>query len=211
VWEKGLDDLGIPNSGNLNMGNLDSISNNAGKIATKVAESKERWGVEKVTIVAHSKGGLDSRHYIENADDIQQLIQLGTPNGGSPLANVAQAGALLAFGATTTILVNALLTPAGYQLTTTYMSIYNANHGRNKDTQYTSVGGDYDPDCFLLNPFCRPLERMLLSISGSPGDTIVPLWSAHALPYSTPILFPSSGANKDATHSELHQSNDLFT
>ena len=46
--------------------------------------------LDKVTIIAHSFGGLVSRYYIEQLagdKDVRNLIMLGTPNHGSPLAN----------------------------------------------------------------------------------------------------------------------------
>ena len=44
--------------------------------------------VEKVNIVAHSKGGLDARWYIAHggANKVANLIMIGTPNSGSPAA-----------------------------------------------------------------------------------------------------------------------------
>ena len=61
------------------------------------------------------------------------------------------------------------------------MGIYNSTHGRNAKVKYTALAGDYDPDCFFLNIFCRPVDRLLLLISGKPGDTIVPASSVHSL------------------------------
>jgi hypothetical protein len=43
-----------------------------------------------VNIVVHTKGGLDARVYLGSNlsnDDIVNLIMIGTPNTGSPLAN----------------------------------------------------------------------------------------------------------------------------
>ena len=41
----------------------------------------------KVNIVAHSKGGLDARAYLANGtEDVTNLIMIGTPNDGFPLA-----------------------------------------------------------------------------------------------------------------------------
>ena len=40
-------------------------------------------------MVGHSKGGLDARVYLANSGthDVANLIMIGTPNGGNPLAN----------------------------------------------------------------------------------------------------------------------------
>jgi hypothetical protein len=94
VWTSQLTARGLPHTNELNMGNLDSIQNNAGKIGRVVASSRQRWGVDKVNLVCHSKGGLDSRHFVEGNDSVDQVIQIGTPNAGSPLADTVQ-GAVL--------------------------------------------------------------------------------------------------------------------
>lgn len=203
VWVPRLNDLGILTDNDLNMGGLDSIGNNAAKIGVVVDRDTNRWGVDRVNLVVHSKGGLDSREYAENNDTVDQLLQLGTPNAGSPLANVAQAGSVVLFGLGGTAIVNLLAGPAGIQLTTFYMNNYNSNHGSNPKVQYTALGGLYDPDCF----FC--ISRLQTAIVG-PGDTIVPLSSAHALPYTIDRTYASSGADKDATHSGLHSSQPIF-
>ena len=56
-----------------------------------------RIAVQKVDVVAHSYGGLLTRWYIEQSGefasrrDIRSLLMLGTPNLGSPLANMVDA------------------------------------------------------------------------------------------------------------------------
>ncbi|MFL6408395.1 MAG: esterase/lipase family protein, partial [Nitrososphaeraceae archaeon] len=55
-----------------------------------VEDFKTNTGSEKINIVAHSKGGLDARVYLANNllnDDVANLIMIGTPNAGSPLAD----------------------------------------------------------------------------------------------------------------------------
>ena len=69
----------------------------AGKLRDRIAG----LGVAKVDIVAHSMGGLVARYYIEKLDDggyrdrVRSLTMLGTPNLGTPWANVACTFALL--------------------------------------------------------------------------------------------------------------------
>ncbi|MFN2511909.1 MAG: choice-of-anchor X domain-containing protein [Pyrinomonadaceae bacterium] len=207
-WVNKLNSLGIPNSNRLNMGNLDSIQDNARKIATEVANATQRWGVDKVDLVGHSKGGIDSRHFVENNDSVERVIQLGTPNGGTRLADVGQ-GIVVFFGGLPGFLISAFAGPAGVQLTRPYMGIYNATHGPNPKVKYTALAGDYDPDCFFLNPFCRPLDRLLLLISGT-GDTIVPVSSVHALGYTENRRFRSSGGNGEAKHTQLNGSSGVY-
>jgi pimeloyl-ACP methyl ester carboxylesterase len=55
-----------------------------------VEDFKTNTGSKKINIVAHSKGGLDARVYLANnllKDDVANLIMIGTPNVGSPLAD----------------------------------------------------------------------------------------------------------------------------
>jgi len=209
LWRPRLKTLAIPSYG-AQLGKVDTIEANARRIDFEVAAAQLRWGVDRVNIVSHSKGGLDSRHFAESNDSIDQLLQLGTPNAGSPLADVAQ-GAVLSIPVIGPILsiISSFLVPAGVQLTTPYMAGYNLFHGRNPSVDYTALAGQYDPDCFFLNPFCRPIPRLLLAITG-PGDTIVPERSVHALRYTLNRTFFSKGKNQEATHFGLYDSNPIF-
>jgi pimeloyl-ACP methyl ester carboxylesterase len=208
-WVNKLNSLGIPNSNRLNMGRLDSIQSNSIKIAGEVANATRRWGVDKVDLVCHSKGGLDSRHYVENHDTVERVIQIGTPNGGTRLADVGQ-GIAVYFGGIPALLFSTFAIPAAVQLTRPYMGVYNATHGPNPKVKYTALAGDYDPDCFFLNIFCRPVDRLLLLISGKPGDTIVPVSSVHALSYTENRRFSSSGGNGEAKHTQLNGSSGVY-
>lgn len=202
IWPNGLDNRGIPFD-IIDMGRLDTIGANAGKIATKVAELKRRFGVDKVNIVAHSKGGIDSRHFVENKNDVARLSQIGTPNAGSPIADYIQAGALGLFGIGGSLASNLLAGGAGgYQLTTAYMNGYNQAHGFNPKTLYVSLAGDYSGGGFV--------DNFLNSIISDGDDTIVPVSSVHALPYAAHLLYSSSGANKQAKHTEQAGSPDIF-
>lgn len=212
-WGNAFADMGLPYSHDLNMGALDSIANNAMKIGVKVNSVKDQWGVDKVNLLCHSKGGLDARHYVEYHNDIEQMIQIGTPNAGSPLADAIQACAINASPGIA-VLANLLAGPAGVQLTTYYMRGYNLFHSINPNVKYTALAGDYDPDCFLLNPFCKPIERLLLGITGK-GDTIVPISSVHSINGIAPLTYTSIGDNKQATHTQQTSSsmayNELYS
>lgn len=204
IWVPKLRELGVPASSDINpnMGNLDSIQDNAGEIAAAVEKAKDRWGVDKVNLVTHSKGGLDSRQYVETADTVETVVMLGTPNAGSPLADLVQA-ALVAVSPSGSIVVNALAGAAGVQLTRPYMALYNSNHDYNDKVSYNALAGQYDPQCF----FC--ITKVLTWIVG-PGDTIVPVSSVHSLPYTRNFQFGSAGADKDSTHTQLEHSLPIF-
>lgn len=60
------------------------------QLSSIVERFKEQTGAEKINIVAHSKGGLDARVYLAanpSNNDVANLIMLGTPNEGSPIAD----------------------------------------------------------------------------------------------------------------------------
>jgi pimeloyl-ACP methyl ester carboxylesterase/subtilisin-like proprotein convertase family protein len=201
-WKQKIEGLGIPYASismhqGLSLG-LDSIADNAGDIAAKVNELKARWGVQRLNIVAHSKGGLDSRHFAESNDSIEKIIQIGTPNGGSPLADAAQKGALRLLTKTlpgTVIYIGSLLAaPAGVQLTTYYMSVYNFAHGANPKTEYTSLAGDYRFGGLGL------WDAATSAFYDGRNDLIVPVWSVHRLNYARHLTHESTGGDHSARH-----------
>ena len=66
-----------------------SILNNAMQLKEEIIKILEAEGVDKVNIIAHSKGGLDSKYMIENLgmeDSVASLTTLCTPHKGSPIA-----------------------------------------------------------------------------------------------------------------------------
>ena len=56
-----------------------------------VQEVRSLTGQNQVNIVGHSKGGLDARVYLDQSHthNVANLIMIGTPNRGDPLANEA--------------------------------------------------------------------------------------------------------------------------
>ena len=66
-----------------------SILNNAMQLKEEIIKILEAEGVDKVNIIAHSKGGLDSKYMIKNLgmeDHVASLTTLCTPHKGSPIA-----------------------------------------------------------------------------------------------------------------------------
>ncbi len=213
LWGPKLDQLGLPNSTALNMGALDSIENNAGKIGVEVAKAKTRWGVDKVNLICHSKGGLDARHYVESHSDVAQVIQIGTPNAGSPWADLARAAliALQAESRLPVVFLSDLTLPAGRQLTTGSMALYNLFHSHNTNVTYTALAGDYDPDCAFLLFGCPEPAWALASVVAGEGDGIVPVSSVHALSYMGQRTFASQGSNLDSVHTHLTEASGVFS
>jgi pimeloyl-ACP methyl ester carboxylesterase len=208
VWMPSLNNLGLPNSGELNMGNLNGIEDNASQVASEVSAARQRWGVDKVNLVCHSKGGIDSRHFAEHSDSVERLIQIATPNAGSPVADYVQVLLVVGAGLYNTLVINELAGPAGYQLTRPHMALYNYLHGFNPKIEYTALAGDYTLGCTSFS--CRVFETFLFGILGR-GDLIVPVSSVHSLGYTQNRLFSSAGSDMQATHFGQTGSPDIFT
>jgi pimeloyl-ACP methyl ester carboxylesterase len=98
-WVGQLEDLGIhakavsfeddPTTA-VNEDECGSAEDHAAQLNQWVSNFKVETGSEKVNIVTHSKGGLDARLYLAknpSSDDVANLIMIGTPNEGSPLAD----------------------------------------------------------------------------------------------------------------------------
>lgn len=67
-----------------------TIEENGNAIAKTIDRALKETGAEKVNIIAHSKGGLDSRYAISTlgyADKIASLTTMSTPHQGSELIN----------------------------------------------------------------------------------------------------------------------------
>ena len=66
-----------------------SAADHAKELNNIVLDVLSETGRDRVNIVGHSKGGLDARLYLQGGtDDVANLIMIGTPNAGSPLAEI---------------------------------------------------------------------------------------------------------------------------
>ena len=66
-----------------------TIENNAEQLKGIILGILDGTGCEKINIIAHSKGGLDSKHMIARlgmSDKVASLTTLSTPHKGSPVA-----------------------------------------------------------------------------------------------------------------------------
>ena len=104
-----------------------SAKQHAIELEKMVQEIKGQSGAQKINIVGHSKGGLDARVFLDNTDtkDVANLIMIGTPNAGSPVAET-----------------NDICAPAAYDL----RPGANATEAAiNPDTKYYTIAGDWMP------------------------------------------------------------------
>lgn len=92
------------------------IEDTAADLAAKLAAVGLAAGDDKkLTILAHSMGGLVSRWFIERAgggEVVDHLVMCGTPNGGSPFGQLATARRVAT--ALTTVLLNYVPTAAAF-------------------------------------------------------------------------------------------------
>lgn len=141
--------------------------------AAQIEVARERFGVEKLNIVGHSKGGIDSRAYLAflGGDRVPNLVMLGTPNAGSPVADIVKAAGILSpvIGGIASLIGDPALT----ELTVVYTNqVYNPIVGRNGNTDYYTVAGNWQ---WLPNG--NPLVF-------GPDDGVVAVSSVQALPYA---------------------------
>jgi pimeloyl-ACP methyl ester carboxylesterase len=196
TWKPRLDDSGIPNSTELRM-SLASRAGDANQIRTVVGDAKTRFGVKKVNLVAYSSGGIDSREYISGSKDVEQLVQIGSPNAGSRFADLP-GNALGNLGPTLHLPRNRGIDlrasgPYIRELRPKQMDIYNKTTKQNGKVKKTALAGRYEPDWHTW--YYEPMMRF----SGRPGDGVVTVASAHAISGDLPTL-ASSGTNTDAHH-----------
>jgi cysteine-rich repeat protein len=204
-WTNELDKLAIPYA-RTDMGALDSIRSNAKKIGSATSMLLEDTGAKKVTVVAHSKGGLDSRDFAERDDRVARILQMGTPNAGSPLADFVQ-GALLKAPPLISVpaaLLQLLAAPAGLQLTTAAMAIYNANHRRNAKTEYVALAGSYRFGGLGI------VDSVVSAFYGGSSDLVVPVKSVHALSYTQDQTVCTSGSDVQSRHTRQTKSACVF-
>ncbi len=74
-----------------NVDGFGSVENNASQLKEDIEKILETEKCEKVNIIAHSKGGLDSKYMIKNLGMINRvasLTTLCTPHRGSPIASL---------------------------------------------------------------------------------------------------------------------------
>lgn len=173
-----------------------SADEHAKELGQVIKEVKRETGQDKVNIVGHSKGGLDARVYLANnhtSKDVANLIMIGTPNAGSPLADFVVGNSLPYIQSIYGKIFASywLCTPALLDLQT------NANATlatRNNNTNYYTIAGNWIPNAFIPNCSAQAIDFLGSTFLAAPSDGIVPLWSVEStnqtyfhnlLPHST--------------------------
>jgi len=146
-----------------------SIDENAKLLGTYIQQKKCETGAKQVNVVAHSMGGLITRRYIDRymgSRDINKLIMLGTPNGGSSsaiLANFANK-------------VTGILPPAD-ELTLSALLTFNRENTDRKGVPFYAIAGLYN---------CPPIL-----LDAVPNDTVVWTGSVFAIPVDKGWIYPA--------------------
>jgi uncharacterized alpha/beta hydrolase family protein len=159
-----------------------TAADHAKELDTQIRQIQNKTGSKQVNIVGHSKGGLDSRVYLFNnikENDVANLIMIGVPNAGSPLAQSSN-----------------ICKPAVDDLKP---GAADTKVGANTNTKYYTIAGDWNPS-LLLN--CPPLNGLPVEQAGylqlpKPNDGLVPLSSVESQGY-----FHNLGHTQDC-HSNL--------
>src|SRR5215212_7140916 len=142
-----------------------SGAEHAKELSNIIGQIKKEIGQNKVNIVGHSKGGLDARVYLaNNTKDIANLVMIGTPNAGSPLAQSSE-----------------VCTPAVYDLRPGAPA---TEVKMNPNTKYYTIAGEWNPqlgNCQLTSAL--PMEQSGSSKLPKPNDGMVPLSSVESQDY----------------------------
>ena len=162
-----------------------SANQHAKELGQIIKEVKTKTGQDKVNIVGHSKGGLDARVYLADnitRNDVANLIMIGTPNAGSPLADFVARSPLQDLAKFGNLFAKYwLCAPAINDLKTTASDIHAA---QNPKTNYYTVAGDWTPfdfcSAFVID---TPGFNYLQFVFGLDNDGIVPIKSVQSQPY----------------------------
>ena len=171
-------------------GNTDSwgdFESNAQILRTSIDKVLCETGKDKVNIIAHSKGGIDSRYFIRKydyGDKVASLTTISTPHHGSEIADAIYKQKIVHSGIVKKALrifgklygdINPDLYNVNYQLTTEKMKEFNEKTGMDArvyyQSLYTTMKNSLDDLMFFYS------YRYLKSVSGE-NDGVVSECSA---------------------------------
>jgi hypothetical protein len=117
------------------VGGKSGISANSIKVGEQFDQMLTRFGVDHANIIAHSKGGLDSRQFITGDQRVDAFVTIGTPNRGTEYADHATSAH--------PGIANALCGQAIWDLITWSVEAFNGVNPKNPNAYYYSIGGDH--------------------------------------------------------------------
>lgn len=218
-----LEDLGLPvhSFSYDNHGNY-GIREDAPRLKKEVEDAKRKFNVESVNIVAHSMGGLKARQYAEGCknSEIIKILQIATPNGGSPIADVVLGIQNCIPSAIEGYVINDFILGKIFHdkfkaklndgmirdLAEETMKGYNEGHPFNDKIWYGVVAGGIT-DISITGDFLYWLGHKWLKISKgyADNDAIVPAVSAFTTPSNSSFKTTHLmlGASDRVNHSQL--------
>ncbi len=166
---------------------FNSHGENALKLKYRILDILERHPHEKVNIIAHSKGGIESRYMISKLgmhDRVASLTTLGSPHHGSGIADIIM-GAIPIGKFAVARLVNIYgrimgdMRPDSYraarQVTTEAMERFNDEVPDHSDVYYQSYASHINRS--YPSMLWKALARILYTVQGS-NDGLVTIESA---------------------------------
>ncbi|HAA21261.1 MAG TPA: hypothetical protein DCP28_21780 [Cytophagales bacterium] len=184
-----------------------SMWTNGALLRDQLALITNYYGVNRVVVIGHSKGGLDTdaavNHYGANTM-VERVISLGSPHYGSPLADLAQTGWTSWLGA-----VFGQNNDATYVLQTGYMNYFRSVTGN--AVPFRTLGG-WDYSFFSsLGPSGSYLSSSGFSYTfgGGGNDGVVP-YNYSRRPGSTE-LYSSGNSRTKYDHFELSEGPNVWS
>jgi len=177
-----------------------SIETNAGCLNNQISWLYEQTGRQKITIIAHSMGGLVSRACLSLSDcrdKVGAIYTLGSPHGGLNADTLAKI--LLTLRSPVTGAGLCVAQPAICQFGSDNMAFFNAANPNQSSITYTFIGGDATPR-FPLGWLLWPTEG---SNDGLVGRQSAVGWASHTnsyLPSNWPDASMPSQYWTDETH-----------
>ena len=175
---------------------------------TMLGTITNRYGVNRVVVVAHSKGGLDTDaalvHY-GATNKVERAITLSSPHYGTPLADLAQSGWVSwlsgVFGQVNDA-TNCLQT--GYA---SYFRTQTANNPNNSNARFRTVGAWGYGGLLTIPGWYLNWNGGGSSTGGNDG--VVPYYSSKR-PSSVTLLSGYGNSTTDLDHSEVHKGNYMW-
>ncbi|MGI0033882.1 MAG: esterase/lipase family protein [Nitrososphaeraceae archaeon] len=175
AWEELLSKDGIPYyPASFEDDFCGSAAEHARELVQLVEFIKQEEQSDKVNIVGFSKGGLDARVYLQDDNEnVANLIMIGTPNDGAPLAQW-----------------DILCDPASEDLEPGSLA---TKAERNPNTNYYTISANYVGPWWISNGFWGFWTKVMNGNPYIPGpdDGLVPVGSVESKPYFHNIGHPS--------------------
>lgn len=205
--------VGVPTVA-IDLDPLGSLFHNAYMLQYELEEWRQAYAVQEFNIMAHSKGGLDSRCYTNSnthptyAHDVHRVLQIATPNAGSQMADLLYDYHHLTLGQqlflTMFISMNELIKIGTWHITTEFTKEFNYRcaFGRSRAPLSVVAGRVPNRPFWLFNfPFLDIAEFAYNHNDNSfdParwGDGVVSVASAHKVATARSAS-PLRGANCD--------------